>query len=174
MIVVIGQHQLFLNLILNLPNSIRIISLPKSQGVVEKSQIIQTQFQISKIHEYFYGFRSNLCPHNILVKFIDIKLYYVGAPKMSEALLPLRMNQEENYTKIFNRVPSYGLLNHVLSIINAPDDREEQFENSFLKANILGYLVITEIDTDKGSMVVMSSLAELPPKCALLVSNFKF
>ena len=57
------------------------------------------------MREYFYGIKSNLYPHNIEVKFSDVKIYKVGAPQMSDSLLPMGMSREENYTKIFKIQP---------------------------------------------------------------------
>jgi polyribonucleotide 5'-hydroxyl-kinase len=105
MILVIDQERLRVDLIRDLPESIKILSIPKSGGVVTKSQEIRTQFKTSKMREYFYGFKSNLYPHNIEVKFNDVKVYKVGAPQMSEGLLPMGMNPEENYTKIYKIQP---------------------------------------------------------------------
>ena len=105
MILVIDQERLRVDLIRDLPETIKILSIPKSGGVVIKSQEIRTQFKTSKMREYFYGFKSNLYPHNIEVKFNDVTVYKVGAPQMSEGLLPMGMNTEENYTKIYKIQP---------------------------------------------------------------------
>ena len=90
----------------DLPDFVKILSLPKSGGVVCKSSDMRTQTKNLRIHEYFYGTtKSILYPHSIEIGFNEVSIFKIGAPQLPDSLLPMGMKAEDNYTKIFKIAP---------------------------------------------------------------------
>ena len=89
-----------------LPDTVRVVSVPKSGGVVCKSTTMRTNAKNQRIHEYFYGTpRATLYPHSIEIAFAECKIFKLGAPQLPDSLLPMGMRAEDNYTKIFQISP---------------------------------------------------------------------
>lgn len=110
-VLVLDQERLRVELKRDLPDYIKVLSLPKSGGVVCKSQDTRTQTKNLRIHEYFYGTSSrNLYPHSIEIGFKEVKIFKIGAPQLPDSLLPMGMKPEDNYTKIFQIAPCKVLL----------------------------------------------------------------
>lgn len=104
-ILVIDQERLRVELKRDLPD-IKVLSVPKSGGVVCKSADTRTQAKSMKINEYFYGVAGrNLYPHSIEIGFNEVKIFKIGAPQLPDSLLPMGMKPEDNYTKIFQIDP---------------------------------------------------------------------
>jgi polyribonucleotide 5'-hydroxyl-kinase len=105
-ILVLDQERLRVELKRDLPDYVKILSVPKSGGVVCKSADIRSQSKNLKIHEYFYGTNKNqLYPHSIEISFSEVKIFKVGAPQLPDSLLPVGMKSEDNFTKIFQITP---------------------------------------------------------------------
>ncbi len=104
-ILVLDQERLRVELKRDLPD-VKVLSLPKSGGVVCKSNDARAQAKSLRIHEYFYGCpRSCLYPHSIEIGFGEVKIFKIGAPQLPDSLLPMGMKAEDNNTKIFQIQP---------------------------------------------------------------------
>ena len=105
-ILVIDQERLRVELKRDLPDYMKVLSLPKSGGVVQKSSDVKTQNKNLKISEYFYGTAQKpLYPHSIEIGFNEVKIYKIGTPQLPDHLLPMGMKMEDNSTKIFATIP---------------------------------------------------------------------
>lgn len=117
-ILVLDQERLRVELKRDLPDYVKVLSLPKSGGVVCKSNDMRSQTKNLRIHEYFYGSaRSNLYPHSIEIGFNEVKIFKIGTPQLPDSLLPMGMKSEENNTKIFQITPCKFLKNNHFLII---------------------------------------------------------
>jgi polyribonucleotide 5'-hydroxyl-kinase len=105
MILVIDQERLCVDLKKDLPDSIKVLCLPKSGGVVSKSQELRTNTRNTRIREYFYGVKSNFYPYSFDVKFNDAKIFRIGTPNLPDSLLPVGMSREENNTRVYRITP---------------------------------------------------------------------
>ncbi|XP_041366573.1 polyribonucleotide 5'-hydroxyl-kinase Clp1-like [Gigantopelta aegis] len=168
---VLDQERLYNELKRDMPEFVKILLLPKSGGVVERAQATRTEYRDNKVREYFYGVRNNLYPHTFDVKFSDVKIYKIGAPPLPESCLPLGMKAQDNKTKLVPLLPSTGLLHHVLSISSASLPTPDQ---NIIEANVLGFIVVTGIDMDKGSFKVLSPAPHPLPNTVLLVMDIQF
>ena len=72
-VLVIDQERLRVELKRDLPD-VQVLSLPKSGGVVGKSQDVRAHTRNLRIHEYFYGYspKSSLYPHSIEIAFGEV------------------------------------------------------------------------------------------------------
>jgi polyribonucleotide 5'-hydroxyl-kinase len=105
-VLVMDQERLRVQLKNDLPDYAKVISVPKSGGVVTKSQEWRSQYKNMRIHEYFYGTPKNqLYPHSIELGFNEVKIYKIGAPQLPDSLLPMGMKPEDNFTRVFQITP---------------------------------------------------------------------
>lgn len=90
-IFVLDQERLFNELLRDMPSFVKVVLLPKSGGVVERSKELRSESRDQRIKEYFYGSRTPFYPFSIEVKFADLKLYKIGAPPLPNSCMPLGM-----------------------------------------------------------------------------------
>ncbi|KAK7108923.1 polyribonucleotide 5'-hydroxyl-kinase Clp1-like [Littorina saxatilis] len=168
-ILVLDQERLYNQLKGDLPEFVKIVLLPKSGGVVERSQHARAEARDMKIREYFYGVKGNFFPHTFEVKFSEVKLYKIGAPSLPESCLPLGMKASDSKTKVIPVLPTMTLLHHVLSV-SASDSGDQ----NIVETNVLGFIIVTGIDMDKAVMTVLSPSPRPLPKSILLVMDIQF
>ncbi|BFZ01915.1 hypothetical protein BsWGS_04954 [Bradybaena similaris] len=168
-ICVLDQERLYNQLKGDLPEFVKIVLLPKSGGVVERSQAARAESRDSRIREYFYGLKNNFFPHSFDVKFNDVKIFKVGAPSLPESCLPLGMKSQDSQTKLVPLVPSNSLLHHVISISAATT-----VDQDIVETNVLGFLVVTGVDMDKCVFTVLSPAPRPLPRTILLVMDIQF
>ncbi|KAK2158978.1 hypothetical protein LSH36_161g16015 [Paralvinella palmiformis] len=136
-VIVLDQERLHSELVRDMPDFVKVVLLPKSGGVVERSQKGRMESRDSKIREYFYGVRNSCYPHTFEVKFNEVKLFKVGAPVLPDSMLPLGMTSEDSRTKLVPLEPSGSLIHHVLSISMANSDEE-----NIIQVNVAGFIVV--------------------------------
>lgn len=103
-ILVIDQERLRVDLRKDLPDYVKVLSVPKSGGVVSKPQDMRSQYKNMRMHEYFYGSKSQLFPY--VLNLNDAKIFKIGAPHLPDSLLPMGMKPEDNFTRVFQITPS--------------------------------------------------------------------
>lgn len=168
-ILVLDQERLYNQLKGDLPDFVKIVLLPKSGGVVERSQHARAEARDSKVHEYFYGAGNNMCPRTFDVKFSDVKLFKIGAPSLPESCLPLGMKAQDSKTKVIAVLPTMTLQHHVLSVSAA-----DSVDDNIVEANVLGFVIVTAVDMEKSVMTVLSPSTPPLPKPILLVMDIQF
>lgn len=136
-ILVLDQERLYNELLRDVDQSVKVVFLPKSGGVVERSSHIRAESRDLRIREYFYGSRSPLYPHSIDVKWSDMKVYKIGAPSLPDSCMPLGMKAADNMTKLWPIQPGLGLLHHLLALSFA-----ETVEQDVLKKNVYGFVCV--------------------------------
>lgn len=174
-VLVLDQERLRVELKRDLPDYVKVLSLPKSGGVVCKSNDMRSQAKNLRIQEYFYGStRNNLYPHSIEIGFSEVKIFKIGTPQLPDSLLPMGMKSEENNTKIFQIQPSTALVNHLLAV-NAYEETEDDADKiNLMETNLWGYLVVTKVDMEKGTLTVLSPQPKPLPNTYLLASDVQF
>ncbi|GBM69059.1 Protein CLP1 [Araneus ventricosus] len=168
-ILVIDQERLYNELVRDMPMDVKIVFVPKSGGVVERSQQARTEAQDSRIRQYFYGLKTHLYPHSFDVKFSDIKVYKIGAPSLPDSCMPLGMKPEDNRTKLVSVQNGQNLLHHILSISFA-----ESLEEEVVKTNIAGFVCVTNVNTERQTITVLSPQPRPLPKTIFLMGDVQF
>jgi len=85
--------------------------------------------------------------------------------------LPLGMKVDDCRTKLVPVTPTTQLLLHRLLAISFASDAAEE---DVIKKNIAGYICVTDVDTEKGRMTVLSPSPGPLPKLLLLLSEIQF
>ncbi|CAF0747119.1 unnamed protein product [Didymodactylos carnosus] len=147
-------------------SSVKVITLPKSGGVVAKDSA-KEKFRESKIREYFYGPKNNICPHSFTIEFSEAKIFKIGAPQCPDSCLPVGMVLKNPYNKILPIAPSAGLLHHVLSVSHSA------FPEHLLAKNLVGFVVVTNVDVEKRTITLLSPQPNIKNKL-LIVSDIQF
>jgi polyribonucleotide 5'-hydroxyl-kinase len=136
-VVVLDQERLYNELLRDCKSSTKVLFLPKSGGVVERSGAARAESRDARIREYFYGTRSPLYPHSFDVKWSELKIYKIGAPSLPDSCMPLGMKATDNMTKLVAIQPGPALLHHVLGVSFA-----ESVEEDVLKTNVAGFVCV--------------------------------
>jgi polyribonucleotide 5'-hydroxyl-kinase len=138
-ILVLDQERLYNELLRDVDSSCKVVFLPKSGGVVERSQQTRAESRDQRIREYFYGvlLKSPLYPHSIDIKFADLKLYKIGAPALPDSCMPLGMKATDNMTKLWPIQAGPSLIHHLLAMSFA-----ETAEQEVLKKNVIGFVCV--------------------------------
>ncbi|XP_005098564.1 polyribonucleotide 5'-hydroxyl-kinase Clp1 [Aplysia californica] len=168
-ICVLDQERLYNQLKGDLPDFVKIVLLPKSGGVVERSKAARAEARDGRIREYFYGLKNNFFPHSFDVKFNDVKMFKVGAPSLPESCLPLGTKAQDSQTKLVPTLPTNSLLHHVLSVSAAT-----AVDQDIVETNVLGFLVVTNVDMDKSTFTVLSPSPRPLPRNILLVTDIQY
>jgi len=169
-VVVLDKERLHNELTRDLPSFVKVVLLPKSGGVVERSQKLRAKTRDLRIHQYFYGVKQNLFPFTFDVKFSQIFLYKIGAPELPNSMLPLGMTPSDNRTKPVRILPSVTLLHHVLSASFASSPEED-----IVQSNVAGFIVITDVDSDRQTFKILApSPAPLPWNILLVMEDILY
>ncbi|XP_014235124.1 protein CLP1 homolog [Trichogramma pretiosum] len=149
-VLVLDQERLYNELVKIKPESLKAILIPKSGGVVAKSQLQRDEIREIFIKEYFYGGRIPLYPHSFEVKWSDVNIFKIGAPLLPSSCMPVGMKVEDNSTKIVNITPSLSILHHVLCVTFA------QSAETIFETNLAGFVVVTNVDVDRQCLTLLS------------------
>ncbi|GIY82399.1 protein CLP1 homolog [Caerostris darwini] len=169
LILVIDQERLYNELVRDLATDINIVFVPKSGGVVERSQHARAEAQDSRIRQYFYGLKTHLYPHSFDVKFSDMKVYKIGAPSLPDSCMPLGMKPEDNRTKLVPVQNGQNLLHHILSISYA-----DNLEEEVVSTNVVGFVCVTNINAERQSVTMLSPQPRPLPKTIFLIGDVQF
>lgn len=108
-IFVLDQERLFNELLRDMPAFVKVVLLPKSGGVVERSKELRAECRDQRIKEYFYGSKTAFYPFSIEVKFADLKLYKIGAPPLPNSCMPLGMKVHHNKNNYHIKLKHFNL-----------------------------------------------------------------
>ncbi|KOX67341.1 Protein CLP1 like protein [Melipona quadrifasciata] len=168
-ILVLDQERLYNELVRDMPDFVKVVFLPKSGGVVERSQAQRTEARDQGVREYFYGSRTPLYPHSFEVKWNEARLYKIGAPVLPASCMPLGMKAEDNLTKLVAVTPGPNLLHHLLSVSFADSP-----EDDVVQTNVAGFVCVTNVDVDRQTFTVLSPQPRPLPNTVLLLSDIQF
>lgn len=168
-ILVMDQERLYNDLVRDMPPFVKVVLLPKSGGVVERSQTCRAKGRDSRVREYFYGLRSSLYPRSFDVRFSDVKIYKIGAPTLPDSCMPMGMKAEDTHTKLVPVAPSIALIHHILSVSFASST-----DDDILQTNAAGFVCVTGVDPERQMLTVLSPQPRPLPKTVLLLSEVQF
>lgn len=168
-VLVLDHERLYNELKRDLPHFVKVVLLPKSGGVVERSKECRREARDDKIREYFYGFRGvSFYPFSFEVRFSDVRIYKIGAPSIPDSCLPLGMSQDDTQLKLVPVTPGRDLTYHVLSVSNADDG------DNIVESPVCGFIVVTNVDTQTQVLKVLSPAPRPLPKHTLLIMDIRF
>lgn len=168
-IFVLDQERLYNELLRDIPSKIKVVFLPKSGGVVERSGAQRAEQRDNRIRDYFYGHRNPLYPHSFDVKWADLKLYKIGAPALPDSCMPLGMKAEDNMTKLVAVQPGPNLLHHLLAVSFA-----ENTDEDVITSNVAGFICVTNVDIERQTITVLSPQPRPLPNTLLILSELQF
>jgi len=168
-ILVLDQEKLYNELVRDMPSFVKVVLLPKSGGVVERTKTYRSEVRDSRVRQYFYGGRSPLHPHSFDVKWSDLKIYKVGAPALPDSCMPLGMKAEDNMTKLVSVSPGPHLLHHLLAVSFATSAEED-----VICTNIAGYVCVTHVDVENQLLTVLAPQPRPLPDTLLILSDIQF
>lgn len=150
----------------------KIVWLPKSNGVVERGEKERSDEVHNSIKRYFYGFNNTLIPHTYDVKIDDLKdkIWKIGAPGLPDSCMPLGFKAENKDTKpVPVSLTDKELRNHVMAVSHATDEKK------ICETNIAGFVVVTEVDKAKDKIKILSPQPKpLPPTLLVLSPDIRF
>ncbi|XP_075212091.1 protein CLP1 homolog isoform X2 [Lycorma delicatula] len=168
-ILVLDQERLYNELVRDMPQFVKVVLLPKSGGVVERSAQYRHEVRDKRVREYFYGLRTPLHPHSFDVKWSDVRIYKIGAPALPDSCMPLGMKAEDNMTKLVAVTPGPNLLHHLLAVSFAAS-----VEDDVIQTNIAGFICVTNVDVERQMLTVLSPQPRPLPDTLLILSDIQF
>ncbi|XP_062532025.1 protein CLP1 homolog isoform X2 [Bombyx mori] len=168
-ILVLDNERLYNELKRDMPKFVKVVYLPKSGGVVERSGTQRAEARDARIREYFYGKRTPYYPHSFDVKFSDLKIYKVGAPSLPDSCMPLGMRAEDALTRLVAVWGGRALQHRLLAVSFAaePDDH-------VLHSNLAGFVCVTAVDMERQTLTVLSPQPRPLPNTILLLSELQY
>ncbi|XP_013170540.1 PREDICTED: protein CLP1 homolog isoform X2 [Papilio xuthus] len=168
-ILVLDNERLYNELKRDMPKFVKVVYLPKSGGVAERSPAQRAEGRDARIREYFYGRRTPYYPHSFDVKYSDLKIYKVGAPSLPDSCMPLGMRAEEALTKLVGVSPGPALQHRLLAVSFAaePDDQVPH-------CNLAGFVCVTAVDPERQTMTILSPQPRPLPTTVLLLSELQY
>lgn len=168
-IVVLDQERLFNDFKKQFGDKIQVLHLPKSGGVVTRSQEFRRDSRNERTRQYFYGIKKNFYPHTFDVKFSEVKVFKIGAPAVPDSCLPIGMQQNQSETKLVPMQPGKDLVHCVLGLSMA-----SSLEEDLVRTNLAGFIVITDVDMERQLYKILSPAPRPLPRQFLLLSDVKF
>ncbi|GJQ80829.1 cbc [Trypoxylus dichotomus] len=169
-ILVLDQERLYNELVRDVPNFVKVVLLPKSGGVVERSKSARSEARDQRIREYFYGTAKNsLYPHSFDIKWSEIRIYKIGAPALPDSCLPLGMKAEDHLTKLVQLTPNAGLLHHLFAVSFSEKDDDE-----IINSHVAGFVCVTNVDTERQMITLLSPQPKPLPNNVLILSELQF
>ncbi|KAF5280435.1 hypothetical protein FQR65_LT03244 [Abscondita terminalis] len=168
-ILVLDQERLYNELVRDMPTFVKVVYLPKSGGVVERSQTARRENRDLRIREYFYGSPKNsVYPHSFDIKWSEVKIFKIGAPALPDSCLPLGMKAEDHLTKVVSLAPNPGLLHHLLAVTYATKEEE------IILSHVAGFVCVTNIDVERQTLTLLSPQPKPLPNNLLVFSELQF
>ncbi|KAL7631662.1 UNVERIFIED_CONTAM: hypothetical protein RMT77_018031 [Armadillidium vulgare] len=166
-IIVLDQERLYNELVRDIP-FIKVVYLPKSGGVVERTRQMRIKSRDNSIHKYFYGAKTKYHPYSFDVPYSQLQIYKIGAPALPDSCMPADMKVDDHMTKLVPVEPSPKLKHSILAISMATESTD------LLMTNVAGFLCILEVDDDKKSVTVLSPQPQPLPKALMILTEVLF
>jgi polyribonucleotide 5'-hydroxyl-kinase len=168
---VLGGERLFASVKGRLAeNDVEVVLLQKSGGVISRDEAWRQRDRSRCVREYFYGNDGLLNPFSTVVEFASVTVLEIVA---QEAVVPdsvLPIGAVSTLDPLKPRVVSLGrdLLHSVIGVSQA------ESEDEVLGSPVFGFVHVSKIDVERGTMTVLApSPGRLPGKF-LLVGSVKW
>lgn len=159
---VLEEERVYLQLKKDMPNSVRVVYVPKQHGVIDRDRNLRIRNRDNRVWEYFYGPRGNLNPCTIEVNFSDLHIYTVRPPQGETNI------DAETVTANDINVESVSFGRHLERCILGLSFADKADEN-LMVTNIIGFVCVTEVDMNRKLVRLLSPQeGPLPSKICIL------
>ncbi|XP_068210605.1 protein CLP1 homolog isoform X1 [Palaemon carinicauda] len=168
LIIVLDQERLYNELVRDIP-FIKVVFLPKSGGVVERTGAMRAAARDDRIREYYYGLHTKYHPHSFDVSLSTVQIYKIGAPSLPDSCMPADMKvNDDHMTRLVRVEPSPKLKHHMLavSLATQPED--------LLTSNVAGFICVLDFDEDNKMMKILSPQPKPLPRTLLILTEVQF
>jgi len=176
-IIVLDHERLYNQLVQDLPSFLKILHLPKSGGVEARSKEARSAARQAAIHRNFYGTKAcTYFPHSFEISYDkpneeqELLLARIGVEQLPDSCLPIGMKVEDHRMTVVPVPISAEITSHLLALM-PPDATVDQ---SLLKKPCLGYIAVTNVDTVKKIITLLSPQPYPLPSRVALVTDVMF
>ena len=182
-VLVMGHDRLYSSLSSALPQTVALVKLSHSGGVVQRDRAYRSRQRRQRVWEYFYGSKAfPFSPARIDVKISSLCLIRAGGLQLSEGMRLIAsggaISDDCQPVKIS---ASQDLLRCVLAVL-APNDadaalageKSEKLPQSLLKSSVAGYVCVVNLDIDEDKMTLLSPAPGPLPTNFLLSGSVKW
>jgi len=148
--------------------SIDVIKLPKSGGVVTRSPDFARRSRKEMIRQYFYGVKRDLSPRVITLSWGEVALYRVGSFRAPLAALPIGSNSVLDPVSVELIDPTESLTNAIVAVSHSKD------EATLLDFNVAGYLHIKSVNIEKRKLTLLAPCSLDLPSRYFLVGDIQW
>ncbi|KAJ3407115.1 Cleavage polyadenylation factor subunit clp1 [Chytridiales sp. JEL 0842] len=189
-LLVIGHERLYSELSRHFRDneSISVLKLAKSGGVVTRDKTFRKLQQSSKIREYFYGHPKNsLNPYSNIISFNELAVRRVGDGSLApSSALPIGMERKVLETRIAKVQSADILLNSILAVTNAdrldaeptvgsaPALTADEETALLLDRSVMGFVYVSEVDESKNKLTLIAPNPGRLPKKYILMGSLKW
>jgi len=166
-IIVLDQERLYNELVQDIP-FIKVVFLPKSGGVVERTRAMRISARDDRIREYFYGIKTKFHPHSFDVKLNSVKIYKIGAPALPDSCMPADMKMDDHMTKLV-KIDASVKIKHYMLAVTLTEDPED-----LLATNVAGFICVLDVDEEAGTMKVLSPQPKPLPDTLLILTEVQY
>ncbi|KAF8463804.1 Pre-mRNA cleavage complex II protein Clp1-domain-containing protein [Gautieria morchelliformis] len=177
-IVVIGHEKLNVEMRREFGDSLAVVKIPKSGGVVELDYAYRARVHGLQLHSYLYGQslplppgvssatlggealeELSLSPHSLVIEFSDLTIYRIGEEAMAPtSALPIgasRVVSEMQPVVVDPAQSGSGLMNAVLALLTQGEDGLLD-DTAVLDRDVAGFLIVMSIDASARQMTILS------------------
>ncbi|GFT80082.1 protein CLP1 homolog [Nephila pilipes] len=162
---VIHEERLYMQLLQDMPSSVKVHFVPKMDGAIERSPEIRSQSREARVKEYFYGPSNELQPFTFVVKYSEIQVFRVKTRPLGEGGESMNNVSLDNACLV--PVPlDYTLLHQVLALSSS-----DTVEKDLILAHVIGFICVTSINLTESTITVLSPQPPPLPKKILLIGS---
>ena len=174
-VLVMGHDRLYSSLSSSLPQTVALVKLPHSGGVVQRDRAYRSRQRRQKIWEYFYGSKAfPYSPARIDVKISSLCLIRAGGIQLSEGMRLLQSGgASSDSCQPIKITPSQDLHRCILAVLTPSvsdaaqiGEKTEKLPPSLLKSSVAGYVCVVNLEIEEDKMTLLS------PSPGPLPSNF--
>lgn len=163
-----------------------VAKLPRSGGVVARTEVSRRRARRARVHEYFYGKKRIVAgeeqpprfrPHRLELSLSSCTFLSNGGVRLSESMRPL--GQETSGTQgggtsggLQPVPPSSDLEHAVLAVLQAPDDGSSDGQR--VPSNIAGFVYVVKLELDLNTVTVLSPCPGKLPSLDFVVGSIKW
>ncbi|KAF0697237.1 Aste57867_12065 [Aphanomyces stellatus] len=187
LVLVLGQDKLYSELARDLATSTAsVIKLPRSDGVVQRSNQQRHQLRMDRFHEYFYGKRLHstlpmqspfeFAPHSVELDLDDVHVYRIQDLSVSNVMLPVGQTHDVQRLRVLPADKTTDL-NHCIAAVSHPPHAKadsDDDEQLLLGSSAAGFVQIKHVNVATGKMTLLVPCPGPLPSKNLIVGTLKF
>mmetsp|Transcript_26229 Transcript_26229/g.44221 ORF Transcript_26229/g.44221 Transcript_26229/m.44221 type:complete len:462 (+) Transcript_26229:177-1562(+) len=169
--------------------ALTIAKLPRSGGVVARTEASRRRARRSLVHEYFYGKKVIVAgeeqppryrPHRQELSLSSCTFFSCGGVRLSESMRPLGQEKAaQGGAAVLQPVPPSMELEHaVLAVLQAQEGAAGPESNSSdgqrTPANIAGFVYVVKLEQDLNTVTVLSPCPGKLPSLDFVVGSIKW